>query len=105
MSDDLHYITATEAITAFRKKNLSPVELMDAVIARIEAINQTLNAFTYTFFDRARDQAKAAEMLTGQQIFLYCEAGEFSPPRPGSSPRQPGTRRNALSQTKRQRAF
>ena len=61
MSDELHYITATEAIAAFKARTLSPVELMDAVIARIEAINDSLNAFTYTFFDRARDQARAAE--------------------------------------------
>ena len=41
--------------------SLSPVELVDALIARIEAVNPALNAFTYTFFERARDQAKAAE--------------------------------------------
>ena len=35
--------------------------MMHAVIARIEAINPTLNAFTYTFFERALDQARAAE--------------------------------------------
>ena len=58
MSDELHYITATEAIAAFKARTLSPVELMDAMIARIEAINDSLNAFTYTFFDRARDQGQ-----------------------------------------------
>ena len=62
MSDnELCYLPATEAITRFKARTLSPVELMAAVIDRAEAVNPTINAFTYTFFDRALDQAKAAE--------------------------------------------
>jgi amidase len=61
MADDLCYIAATDAIAAFRKKKLSPVELVDATIARIERVNPKINAFTYTFFDRAREQARQAE--------------------------------------------
>ena len=37
--NDLCYISAVEAITAFKSKKLSPVELMQAVIARAEAVN------------------------------------------------------------------
>ena len=33
---DLHYLSATEAIAAFRARELSPVELLEAVIARAE---------------------------------------------------------------------
>jgi amidase len=58
---DLCYTSATDAIAAFKAKKLSPVELMRAVIARAEAVNPKINAFTYTFFDRALDQAKTAE--------------------------------------------
>lgn len=62
MSDlDLCYMTATEAVEKFNAKELSPVELVEALIARIEVVNPELNAFTYTFFERAREQAKAAE--------------------------------------------
>jgi amidase len=61
MADDLCYISATDAIAAFRKKTLSPVELVDALIARCETANPKINAFTYTFFDRAHDQARQAE--------------------------------------------
>ncbi len=62
MSDnDLCYLPATEALARFKARTLSPVELMQAVIYRAEAVNPTINAFTYTFFDRALDQAKAAE--------------------------------------------
>ena len=38
MNDDLHYISATEALARFRDRSLSPVELLDAVIARAEAV-------------------------------------------------------------------
>jgi aspartyl-tRNA(Asn)/glutamyl-tRNA(Gln) amidotransferase subunit A len=62
MADDgLCYLTATEAISRFKAKTLSPVELMQAVIDRCEAVNPLVNALTYTFFDRALAQAKVAE--------------------------------------------
>ena len=60
-SDDLCYLSATEAIERFRAKTLSPVELMSAVIARSEAVNPKVNAYTYTFYERALEQARAAE--------------------------------------------
>ena len=60
--DELCYISAIEAIARFKARQLSPVELMAAVIARAEAVNPVINAFTYQFFDRAMDQAKAAEV-------------------------------------------
>src|SRR5262249_29600513 len=59
--EDLCYITASEALALFKARKLSPVELLEAVIARSEAVNPTLNAYTYTFYDRARSQAKKAE--------------------------------------------
>ncbi len=62
---DLCYMTASEALAAFEARGLSPLELVEALTARIEAVNPKLNAFTYTFFDRARDQAKAAEARYG----------------------------------------
>ncbi|MFP6690967.1 MAG: amidase [Alphaproteobacteria bacterium] len=58
---DLCYLSAGEALARFRAKTLSPVELMQAVVARAEAVNPKLNAFTYTFFERALEQAQEAE--------------------------------------------
>lgn len=58
---NLCYMTATEAIAKFKAKELSPVDLMKAVIARAESVNPKINALTYTFYDRALEQAKAAE--------------------------------------------
>ena len=59
--DALCMMTAGEALAAFRARRLSPVELMQAVIARAERVNPALNAFTYTFFERALDRARRAE--------------------------------------------
>lgn len=42
-------------------RQLSPVELLDACIARIETLNPFVNAVTATCFERARDEARTAE--------------------------------------------
>ncbi len=57
----LCYMTASEAVAHFKARKLSPVELMQAVIERCEAVNPKVNALTYTFYDRALKQAKKAE--------------------------------------------
>ena len=58
--DDLHYLSAGDALRRFRSKELSPVELMEAVIARAEAVERTINAFTLTHFEEALEQAQRA---------------------------------------------
>jgi Asp-tRNA(Asn)/Glu-tRNA(Gln) amidotransferase A subunit family amidase len=44
-----------------RAREISPVELVEAHIARIEKVNPKLNAFVHKDFARAREQARAAE--------------------------------------------
>ncbi|MGY1644130.1 amidase [Geodermatophilus sp. SYSU D00703] len=61
MSDDLAYTPATELAARIRRRDLSPVELLDAVVDRIEARNPSLNALVFTAFDEARDRAREAE--------------------------------------------
>ena len=58
---ELHYLTATDAIGLFRARALSPVELMEAVIARIEAVDGRVNALPVRFFDQALEAARLAE--------------------------------------------
>jgi Asp-tRNA(Asn)/Glu-tRNA(Gln) amidotransferase A subunit family amidase len=58
---ELCYLSASEAIAAFKARTLSPVELMKAVIARAEAVNPKVNAITYSFFERALAEARKAE--------------------------------------------
>ncbi|HEX5016358.1 MAG TPA: amidase [Actinomycetes bacterium] len=60
---DLHYLSATDALALFRTRELSPVELLEAVIARAEQTEPDVNAFSFTYYDRALEQAKAAERV------------------------------------------
>jgi hypothetical protein len=55
---DLVYLSATEARTLFAAKQLSPVEVLEAQIAQIEARNAEVNCITYTHFDEARAAAR-----------------------------------------------
>jgi aspartyl-tRNA(Asn)/glutamyl-tRNA(Gln) amidotransferase subunit A len=59
--DDLCFTPATELAQAVRSKKLSPVEITQAVLARIEAINPRLNAFCTLTGEQALAAARAAE--------------------------------------------
>jgi Asp-tRNA(Asn)/Glu-tRNA(Gln) amidotransferase A subunit family amidase len=65
--DDLNYLSACEAARRFRDRSLSPVELLDAQIARAEAIRETVNPFGDCYFDEARERAKVAEAVFMQK--------------------------------------
>src|SRR5262245_6508465 len=54
LSDDLAYMSATELARRIRQRQLSPVEVVDAAIARIEKRNPAITAFVYFGFDDAR---------------------------------------------------
>ncbi len=60
MSDELCYLSAVQAIEGFKAGTLSPLELVDALIARIERVNPALNALINPSFERARAQAVKA---------------------------------------------
>ncbi|MEC5191737.1 MULTISPECIES: amidase [unclassified Arthrobacter] len=59
--EELHYLDAATALRLFRARELSPVELMNAVIARTEEVNGEVNALTETLFDDALTAARLAE--------------------------------------------
>ncbi|MEK7387553.1 MAG: amidase, partial [candidate division NC10 bacterium] len=62
MSDDrLCWLPATELAALIRKKKVSPVEVVDAVLERLERINPRLNAFVTLTDEQARRDAKVAE--------------------------------------------
>jgi len=58
---DLHWLTIAQAARLIERRRLSPVELTEALIARIEALDPQLNAFLLPTPDKAREQARAAE--------------------------------------------
>ena len=69
-SDTLCTMPATELAAAVRSKQVSPVEVTDAVLARINRLNPGLNAFVTLIEDDARRQARQAEqaVMRGQEL-------------------------------------
>ncbi|MBW8722638.1 MAG: amidase, partial [Polaromonas sp.] len=69
---DLVTLSAVELRRLIGARQVSPVELLEACIARIEAVNPFVNAVTATCFERARAEAKAAErdVLQGRPLGL-----------------------------------
>ncbi|MEU7898269.1 amidase [Nonomuraea sp. NPDC049152] len=57
----LSYLSATEAHALMSRGELSPVELLTAVIDRAEVMEPRINAFTERLYESAMEQAKAAE--------------------------------------------
>ena len=69
-NDDLLALSSVELRQRIGSKEISPVELTQAAIARIEALNPHVNAICDTTYDRARREAKAAEKaaLAGERL-------------------------------------
>ncbi|WP_297355533.1 amidase [Paraburkholderia sp.] len=60
-TDELVSQSAVELKKRLDAREISPVELLDACIERIETLNPKINAFSATCFDRARAEAREAE--------------------------------------------
>ena len=60
MSDDLAYMSGHAALAAFRGGALSPVALMEATLARLDATEPHLNAWTETWREAALRAARDA---------------------------------------------
>ena len=60
-NDELLALSSVELRRRIGTKEISPVELMEAAIARMQALNPAVNAICDTVHTRARHEAKAAE--------------------------------------------
>ena len=60
---DLAELSAVELRRLIGARQLSPVELLEACIARIERVNPFFNAITATCYERARAEARKAEQV------------------------------------------
>jgi Asp-tRNA(Asn)/Glu-tRNA(Gln) amidotransferase A subunit family amidase len=58
---DLHWQPATTLARLIRQKKVSPVELLGAILDRIDKLNPRLNAFVTLTAEQARREARAAE--------------------------------------------
>jgi aspartyl-tRNA(Asn)/glutamyl-tRNA(Gln) amidotransferase subunit A len=66
-ANDLCWTPATTLAGLIRRKKVSPVEVIDAVLDRIDALNPGLNAYVLLRVDEARREAKAAERALGRR--------------------------------------
>lgn len=68
-------MSVVQLAAAVRERELSPVELVDAHISRIEEVNPALNALVADRYERARDEARRAE-----QALLRAKSSTDLPP-------------------------
>jgi amidase len=59
MMDDLHYATLLDVAAKLRARELSPVELTEAMLTRIERLAPSLHAYAVTTPELALRQAKS----------------------------------------------
>ncbi|MGE3831302.1 MAG: amidase, partial [Parvibaculaceae bacterium] len=61
MSDDLNWLSATALIKAYRKKKISPVDVVRACLAQIAKHDKAINAMCFVDEPAALASAKASE--------------------------------------------
>jgi aspartyl-tRNA(Asn)/glutamyl-tRNA(Gln) amidotransferase subunit A len=60
-ADELAFLTASDLVRLYRRRDVSPVEVTEAVLARIERCNGHYNAFCLVAGESALGEAKASE--------------------------------------------
>jgi Asp-tRNA(Asn)/Glu-tRNA(Gln) amidotransferase A subunit family amidase len=68
--DDLLLMSAAEAAALIRRRALSPVEYLAAILARAEQVQERLNPFATFCAERAREEARRAEeaVMAGAEL-------------------------------------
>jgi len=64
IGDELFKMTATEAVSLLRSKEVSPLDLVEASIKRIETLDHEVNSLPIHCFEQARDRAKSLDLET-----------------------------------------
>ncbi|HEV7718260.1 MAG TPA: amidase family protein [Arsenicitalea sp.] len=66
----LCFLPATELAARIRRRDISPVEVTEAYLRRIEARNPVINAYTLVLGDQAMDAARKAEkaVMSGAEL-------------------------------------
>jgi len=63
VDDQVFFLSASELADRIRRRELSSVELIDALFARIERLNPPINAYVALAVEQARAAARTAEQL------------------------------------------
>ena len=61
MPTELHQLSATDLVAGYRHKTLSPVEVTEAILRRIESLDTPVNAFCLLDGERAMEAARTSE--------------------------------------------
>ena len=71
--NEIYRKTATEIVNLLKGKKISPLEVVEHAITRIEAIDHQVNALPIRCFERARKQAKTLNNIprTNSAKYLY----------------------------------
>ena len=69
--NELSTMDATAQAELVRRRKLTPLELVDAAIARIERVNPAINAVITPLFEEARAAAVSRELPSGP-FFAVC---------------------------------
>ena len=71
--NELYKKTAFEVVNLLKRKTISPLEVVEHAISRIEAIDQHVNALPTWCFERARKQTKSLNNIsqTNSDMHLY----------------------------------
>ena len=74
MDDELFFLSATDVADRIRRREVSPVELIEALLARIERVNPPINAYVTLSVEQARTAAREAEraILRGDALPPLC---------------------------------
>jgi len=65
--DELSTMDAVAQAELVRRRELTPLELVDGAIARIERVNPTINAVITPLFEEARKAAASPDLPDGAQ--------------------------------------
>ena len=67
---EIAWASASELALAVRQRRLSPVEISDALLARVEAVNPGINAYVHVDADRVRRRARDLEaaVMRGDEL-------------------------------------
>ena len=83
MTENLAFLTAQQLLDGYRSGAFSPVEAVEAVLARIDTHNPAINAFMLVDHDGARAGAQASAARWRSFLLNSIMGHGKSPPGPG----------------------